>query len=103
MPPHDFEHECPRVRNSGRMYVIDCLADSVQRRWCADCEIGHGHVIVDRSNESYNSEVPMARDLLIRNAIWPGLTGRLRISRGRKVGLTNLAIGVSGRVPATRT
>jgi hypothetical protein len=51
------------------MYVVDGLANSLQRGWRADREIGHGHVIVYRSNESHNSEVPMARDLFIRDAI----------------------------------
>jgi len=81
MPPHDFEHECSRVRDSGGMYVVDSFADPVQCGRRADCEIGHGHVVIYRSDESHNPEVPMARNLFIRDAIWPGLLVRLRTSR----------------------
>jgi hypothetical protein len=56
------------------MYIVDGLTDSVQCGWCADREISHGHIIVYRSNESHNSEVTMACNLFIRDAIWPGLT-----------------------------
>ena len=51
------------------MYIVDGLTNAVQRGWCADCEIGHGHVIVYRSNESHNPEMPVARNLFIRDAI----------------------------------
>lgn len=86
------------------MYVVDSLADSVQRSRGADCEIGHRHIIVYRSDESHNPKVPVARNLFIRDAIWPGLTERSQISQGRRgVELTNLAIEASECVSATRT
>jgi len=69
MPPHDLEHECTRVRDSSRVNVVDGLADSVQRSWRADRQICHRHVIIYRPHKSHDSEVPMARNLVIRDAI----------------------------------
>ena len=80
VPPHNFKHESARVRNSGRMYVVDGFADSMQRSWRADCQIGHGHVIVYRSDEPHDPEMPMARNLFIRDAIWRASTERSQIS-----------------------
>ena len=85
------------------MYVVDGLTDSVQCSWCADREISHGHIIVYRPNESHNPEVTMARNLFIRDAIWPGLTIRIYLGRTRRMKLTHLAIEASGCDPATRT
>jgi hypothetical protein len=39
--PHDFKHKCARVRDSGRMDVVDSLADSVHGSWGTDGQIGH--------------------------------------------------------------
>ena len=63
------------------MYIVDSFADPVQCSRRADCKIGHGHVVIYRSDESHNPEVPMARNLFIRDAIWPGLLVRSRTSR----------------------
>ncbi len=41
MSAHDFKHECARVRDSGRMNVVDSLADSVHSSWGANGQIGH--------------------------------------------------------------
>jgi hypothetical protein len=71
MPSHDFEDERARMRDGSRMDVVDGLADSMQRSWRADCEIGQGHIIVYGSNKAHDPEVPVARNLLIRDAIWP--------------------------------
>jgi hypothetical protein len=84
MPPHNFEHERSRVRNSRRMYVVDSFADPLQRSRRANCKIGHGHVVIYRSNESHNPKVSMMRDLFIRDAIWSGLM-RSRTSRMKSV------------------
>jgi hypothetical protein len=46
MSPHNFKHECARVRDSGGMDVVDSLADSVHGSWGADSQIGHGHIII---------------------------------------------------------
>lgn len=68
------------------MDVVNSFADPLQRSRRADCEIGHGHVVIYRSNESHNPKVPMARNLFIRDAIWPGLIERSRTSRVKSVG-----------------
>ena len=52
------------------MNVVDGLADSMQRSWRADSQIGHGHIIVDRSNEPDDPEMPVSRNLFIGDAIF---------------------------------
>ena len=51
------------------MYIVDSFADPVQCSRRADCKIGHGHVVIYRSDESHNPKVPMARNLFVRDAI----------------------------------
>jgi hypothetical protein len=68
---HDFEDECTRMRDGSRMDVVYSLADSMQRSWRADCKIGQGHIVIYGSNKAHDPEVPVARNLLIRDTIWP--------------------------------
>jgi hypothetical protein len=56
------------------MNVVDGLADSMQRSRRTDSQIGHGHVIIDRSNEPHDPEVSVSRNLLISDAIFPAST-----------------------------
>ena len=56
------------------MNVVDGLTDSMKRSRCADGQIGHGHVIIDRSNEPHDLEMSVSRNLLIRYAIFPAST-----------------------------
>ncbi len=80
------------MRGSGRVNVVDGLADSMQRSRRADSQISHGHVIIDRSNEPHDPEVPVSRDLLIRDAVFPASTlGHLEVK-----GSTHLVIEASG-------
>jgi hypothetical protein len=58
------------------MNVINGLADPMQRSRGADGKIGHGHVIINRSNEPDDPEVPVSRNLFIGDAIF--LTSTLR-------------------------
>ena len=53
------------------MNVIYGLADSMQRGRRADGKIGHRHVIINRSNEPDDPEMPVSRNLLIADAIFP--------------------------------
>ena len=53
------------------MNVIYGLADSMQRSRSADGKISHRHVIINRSNEPDDPEMPVSRNLLIADAIFP--------------------------------
>jgi hypothetical protein len=83
MPSHNLEDKCARMRDGSRVDVVDSFADPMQRRWRPDCEIGQGHIIVYGSNEAHDPEVPMAQDLIIRDAIWPESTEITAIPGGR--------------------
>jgi hypothetical protein len=62
------------MRGNSRMNVVDGLADSMQRSWRADSQIGHGHVIIDRSNEPDDPEVSVSCKLFIGDTIFPAST-----------------------------
>ena len=66
------------------MDVVNSLADSVHGSWGADSQIGHGHIIIYRSNEPHDPEVSMACDLLIRDAVWPVSTEISQLSQKRE-------------------
>lgn len=55
------------------MNVIYGLADSMQRGRRADGKIGHRHVIINRSNDPDDPEMPVARNLFIADAIFSGV------------------------------
>jgi hypothetical protein len=63
--PHDLEHERARVREGGRVDVIDRLADALERGRRADGQVRQRHVVVDRANKSGDLEVPMCGCLLL--------------------------------------
>lgn len=65
MPAHDLDDEGSRVRGRGRVYVVDCLTYPVQRCWCADCKIGHAHVVIDRTDEPDYTKVAMFGELFL--------------------------------------
>ncbi len=67
------------------MDIVDGLADSVQRGWRTNSQIGHRHIIIDRSDEPDDPEVPMLRDLLIRDTVFPvSASGHLEDRDGGK-------------------
>lgn len=59
MPTHYFEHKRPLVGSSSGIDAVNSLADPMQRGWGTNCQVGHGHIIIDGPDESNNLEVPM--------------------------------------------
>ena len=63
MSAHYLKYERSLVRGGGRVDAVDGLADSMQRGRSANRQVGHGHIVIDRPNESDNFEVAMLDDL----------------------------------------
>lgn len=59
MSTHDLEHKRSLVGSSSGINTIDGFADSMQRGRSTNCQVGHGHVVVDRPDESDDFKVPM--------------------------------------------
>ena len=67
MSAHDLEHERSLVGSGSRVDTINSFADSMQRGWSTNSQIGHGHVVIDRPDESHDLKVPMQYGLGLRD------------------------------------
>lgn len=67
MPTHYFEHERSLVGSSSGIDTINGLANSVQRGRSTNRQVGHGHVVIDRSDKPDDLEVPMLDSLGLRD------------------------------------
>jgi hypothetical protein len=65
MPAHHLKHERSLVRSGGGVDAIDGLADSMQCGRSTNRQVGHGHIVVDRPDESDDLEVPMLDGLSV--------------------------------------
>jgi hypothetical protein len=54
------------MRRGGGVDVVDGFADTMKGRRCPNCEIGHGHVVVNGTHKADNLEVAMVSRLLLR-------------------------------------
>jgi hypothetical protein len=59
MPTHHLKDERSLVGSGRGIYAINCLADSMQSRRSTNRQVGHGHVVIDRPDESNYLEVSM--------------------------------------------
>lgn len=64
---HDLEHERSLVGSGSGVDTIDSFADSMQRGRSTNRQIGHGHVVIDRPDESNDFKVPMQYGLGLRD------------------------------------
>jgi hypothetical protein len=64
---HDFEHESPGVRACSGADIVDGLADTVKSRRCADSQIGHGHIIVNRADQTSDPQMSIEIEVLLCN------------------------------------
>ena len=67
MSTHHLKHKRSLVGSSGGIDTIDGFANSVQRSRSADCQVGHGHIVIDRPDKSDDFEVPMLDGLDVRD------------------------------------
>ena len=67
MSAHYLKYERSLVRGGGRVDAVDGLADSMQRGRSANRQVGHGHIVIDRPDETDDLEVPMLGGLSVRN------------------------------------
>ena len=67
MPAHHLEDKGSLVGSGGGINTIDGLADSVQRGRSTNRQVGHGHIVIDRPNESDDFEVAMLDGLSLRD------------------------------------
>lgn len=96
VPAHDLEHESSRVRGCCRVDIVDRLTYSMQSCGSADGQIGHAHVVVDRTDEPDDAEVTMFGELL-----WGNLAlGMEGLEEGGPLGAEDIGSG-EGTVTAT--
>ena len=67
MSAHYLKYERSLVRGGGRVDAVDGLADSMQRGRSANRQVGHGHIVIDRPDETDDLEMPMLGGLSVRN------------------------------------
>ena len=65
MPAHDLDDEGTRVREGSRLNVVDSFANTVQRSGGTDGHVGHRHVVIDRTDETYDLEVTVSLGLFL--------------------------------------
>jgi len=61
---HNLNHERPRVRRRRRVDVVNRLANTMEGGQCANGEVGHGHVVVNRANKTDDAESLVVVELL---------------------------------------
>jgi len=66
MSTHHLKHKRSLVGSSGGVDTIDGLAYSVQGGRGANCQVGHGHIVIDRPDKSDDLEVPVLDGLSVR-------------------------------------
>ena len=54
----------------GRVDVVNGFAYAMKRGRCTDCEIRHGHVIINGSHKAYDPEVAVTSSLFVRYLAW---------------------------------
>lgn len=69
MASHHLQDEGTRVRERGRVDVVDGLANPVKGSRRADCEVGHGHVVVNGSYQTHNLQMSVVRCLFLCNLV----------------------------------
>ena len=67
MSTHHLKHERSLVGSGSRIDAINGFADPMQRGRSTDCHVGHGHIVIDRPDESDYLEVPMLSGLSVRD------------------------------------
>ena len=67
MSAHYLKHERSLVRGGGGVDAVDGFADSMQRGRSANRQVGHGHIVIDRPDETDDLEVPMLGGLSVRD------------------------------------
>jgi len=67
MSTHHLKYKRSLVGSSGGVDTIDGFADSVQGGWSANGQVSHGHIVIDRTDESDDLEVPMLDGLSVRD------------------------------------
>lgn len=67
MSAHHLQHERPLVGSGRGIDTVYGFADPMQRGGSTNRQIGHGHIVVDRPDESDDFEMAMFINLSFRD------------------------------------
>ena len=65
MPTHDLENECTGMTEGSRIDVVNGFADTLESCRSANSQVGHGHVVINGTDEADNLEVCVLARLLL--------------------------------------
>ena len=80
VPPHDLQNERAGMRVRGGVDVVDTFANAVKSGRRTDSKVGHGHVVINGTDETDNLQMSVVVRLLLgdlacreqlANEAWP--------------------------------